>query len=180
MLSSFSVSHTPFVSNLLTADNFERSCQVDWVPQMALMLRNPSANAGDIKDTSSIPGLGRSPGGEHGNPLAWRIPWTEESGRLKSMGSQRVGHKSVSNLAHTHVQWIETISQRYRICGTEFVFTVPGSFLDSSTSRSFSDISSLANLWFPSDRNKNKGFLLCEGRIFLASPLLLLQDLLTW
>ena len=24
--------------------------------------------------------------------LAWRIPWTEESGRLQSMGSQRVGH----------------------------------------------------------------------------------------
>ena len=25
--------------------------------------------------------------------LAWRIPWTEESGGLQSMGSQRVGHK---------------------------------------------------------------------------------------
>ena len=24
--------------------------------------------------------------------LAWKIPWTEESGRLQSMGSQRVGH----------------------------------------------------------------------------------------
>ena len=26
--------------------------------------------------------------------LAWRIPWTEEPGRLQSMGSQRVGHNS--------------------------------------------------------------------------------------
>ena len=26
------------------------------------------------------------------NPLAWEIPWTEEPGRLQSMGSQRVGH----------------------------------------------------------------------------------------
>ena len=26
----------------------------------------------------------------HGYPLAWRIPWTEEPGRLQSMGSQRV------------------------------------------------------------------------------------------
>ena len=92
ILSSLSVSHTPFVSNLLTADNFEQSCQVDWVSQMALMLKNPSANAGDIKDMGSIPGLGRSPGGGHGNPLGWRIPWTEESGRPKSMGSKRVGH----------------------------------------------------------------------------------------
>ena len=28
----------------------------------------------------------------HSNPLAWRIPWTEESGGLQSLGSQRVGH----------------------------------------------------------------------------------------
>ena len=28
----------------------------------------------------------------HSNILAWRIPWTEEPGRLQSMGSQRVGH----------------------------------------------------------------------------------------
>ena len=28
----------------------------------------------------------------HSNTLAWRIPWTQELGRLQSMGSQRVGH----------------------------------------------------------------------------------------
>ena len=28
----------------------------------------------------------------HSRILAWRIPWTEEAGRLQSMGSQRVGH----------------------------------------------------------------------------------------
>ena len=28
----------------------------------------------------------------HSNILAWRIPWTEQTGRLQSMGSQRVGH----------------------------------------------------------------------------------------
>ena len=28
----------------------------------------------------------------HRSILAWRIPWTEEPGRLQSMGSQRVGH----------------------------------------------------------------------------------------
>ena len=28
----------------------------------------------------------------HSNILAWRIPWTEEPGRLQSMGLQRVGH----------------------------------------------------------------------------------------
>ena len=28
----------------------------------------------------------------HSSVFAWRIPWTEEPGRLQSMGSQRVGH----------------------------------------------------------------------------------------
>ena len=28
----------------------------------------------------------------HPSILAWRIPWTEEPGRLQSMGSQRIGH----------------------------------------------------------------------------------------
>ena len=28
----------------------------------------------------------------HSSAIAWKIPWTEELGRLQSMGSQRVGH----------------------------------------------------------------------------------------
>ena len=55
-------------------------------------VKEPTYNTGD---PSSIPGLGRSPGEVNGYPLqnlAWRIPWTEEPGRLQSMGSQRVGH----------------------------------------------------------------------------------------
>ena len=47
------------------------------------------------RDPGSVPGLGRSPAEGNGNPLqyiAWKIPWTEEPGRLQSMGSQRVGH----------------------------------------------------------------------------------------
>ena len=46
-------------------------------------------------DPGLIPRLGRSPGGGNGNHssiLAWRIPCTEEPGRLYSMGSQTVGH----------------------------------------------------------------------------------------
>ena len=59
------------------------------------MLKNLLANTGDARDASSIPGLGRFPGGGNGNPLqysAWKIPWTEEPGRLQSMESQRVRH----------------------------------------------------------------------------------------
>ena len=35
------------------------------------MVKNLPANAGDAGDTDSIPGSGRSPGGEHGNPLQY-------------------------------------------------------------------------------------------------------------
>ena len=35
------------------------------------MVKNPSANAGDIRDTGSNPGLGRSPGGGHSNPFQY-------------------------------------------------------------------------------------------------------------
>ena len=53
--------------------------------QVVLVVKILPANAGDIRDTGSLPGLERAPGGGHGNPLhilAWKIPWTEEPGRL--------------------------------------------------------------------------------------------------
>ena len=37
--------------------------------QVVLVVKNPSATAGDIRDMGSIPEWERSPGGEHGNPL---------------------------------------------------------------------------------------------------------------
>ena len=40
------------------------------------MVKNLSANAGDMRDSSLIPGSGRSPGGGHGNPLQYS--WLEE------------------------------------------------------------------------------------------------------
>ena len=62
---------------------------------MVLAVKNPPANAGDMKDAGSIPGLGRSPGGGHGNPLQYSYlenPMEEEPGGLQSIGSHRIGH----------------------------------------------------------------------------------------
>ena len=59
------------------------------------MVKSLPANAGDTKDVGLIPELGGSPGGGHGNPLQYYclgMPWTEESGGLWSIGSQRVRH----------------------------------------------------------------------------------------
>ena len=82
-----------------------------WASQVAPVVKNLPGNAGDIRDTGSIPGLGRSPGGGNGNPLlysclenlidreAWRVmvhrltkSRSEEPSRLRSIGLQRVGY----------------------------------------------------------------------------------------
>ena len=54
--------------------------------------KEPVCNAGD---PGSIPGSEdplEKGMATNSSILAWRIPWTEEPGRLQSMGSQRVGH----------------------------------------------------------------------------------------
>ena len=59
------------------------------------MVKNLPANAGDIRDTNSIPESGRFPGGGHGNPLQYsclenlmdRRGW-----QAIVHGSQRIGH----------------------------------------------------------------------------------------
>ena len=56
------------------------------------MIRNQPTNAGD-----TVPFLGgedplEKEMGTHPSILAWKIPWTEDPGRLQSMGSHRVGH----------------------------------------------------------------------------------------
>jgi len=42
----------------------------------------------------------------HSSTLAWKIPWTEEPGRLQSMGSPRVGHDGATSLSlFTFMYW---------------------------------------------------------------------------
>ena len=73
---------------------------------MALVVKNPPPNAGDVRDEGLISVLGRSPGKGNGNPLhalekemathssvlAWRIPGAVEPDGLPSVGSHRVRH----------------------------------------------------------------------------------------
>ena len=44
---------------------------MQWASQVVLDVKNLPANAGDTRDMGSVPGLGRSPGGGHGNPLQY-------------------------------------------------------------------------------------------------------------
>ena len=62
---------------------------------MALVVKNLSVNAGDVRDAGLILGW-EDPLEEglatHSSILAWRTPWTEEPDKISSIGLQRVEH----------------------------------------------------------------------------------------
>ena len=64
--------------------------------QVVLVVKNPPANSGDIRDEGLIPGSGRSPGGGHGNPVWYScLENPMDRGALQATvftGSHRVGH----------------------------------------------------------------------------------------
>ena len=56
------------------------------------VVKNLPVSVGDARHSRLVPGSGRSLGAGNGNPLQYsclEIPWTEESGGLQSMGSQK-------------------------------------------------------------------------------------------
>ena len=64
--------------------------------QVALVVKNLPANAGDIRDTGSIPWSGRPPREGNWQPTLVLLPgeslWTKEPGRLLFIRSKRIGH----------------------------------------------------------------------------------------
>ena len=60
------------------------------ISQVAQVVKNPPASAGDVRDSGFDPWVGKIPLEEDmsSSILAWRIPWTEEPGGLQSIGSQ--------------------------------------------------------------------------------------------
>ena len=60
--------------------------------QVALVVKNLSANVGDIRDAGSIPRLGRSPGGEYRQTTAVLLPG-EAHGQRSLAGCSSKGHK---------------------------------------------------------------------------------------
>ena len=76
--------------------DFYTSGELSWAYQVALVVKNLSANAGDVRDVGSTPGLGRSPGLGNGNQLQYSC--LEKSHGQRKLagyspgGSQRGGH----------------------------------------------------------------------------------------
>ena len=79
----------------------------NWASQVALVVKNPSANAGDISGAGSTLGSGRSPGGGHDNPLQYsclgnpmdRGAWRATVHGISKSGTQL---KRLSTHADTH------------------------------------------------------------------------------
>ena len=68
-ISPISVCRVTFLPPLCVYTIRKRDCI--WASQVALVVKNPAASAGDIRDTGSISGSERSPGGGHGSPLQY-------------------------------------------------------------------------------------------------------------
>ena len=56
--------------------------------------KDPSTSAGDLRDPGAIPGLGRSPGGGHGNPLQYSC-LENPHGQRSLVGYRPWGHKEL-------------------------------------------------------------------------------------
>ena len=85
MKCSFMTSKVPGTPpNLKPLFEFPRG--MSWASLVALVVKNPPANAGDIRDAGSLPDQ-EDPLEEgmttHSSILVWRIPWTEEPGGLR-------------------------------------------------------------------------------------------------
>ena len=66
------------------------------------MVKNPAANTGAVKDAGLIPGSGRSPGGEHGNPLRYSCLESPIRERSLAAAVHRVT-KSQTQLKRLHI-----------------------------------------------------------------------------
>ena len=73
---------------------------------MLLAVKNPPANARDVRDTGFFLGLGRSTGGGHGNPLQYSC-LGESHGQRSMLGFSPLGHiesDTTEVTEHTHTQ----------------------------------------------------------------------------
>ena len=72
--------------------------------QVMLVVKNLPVNAGNIKDVGSIPGLGRFPGGGHGNPLQYSC--------LENPTDRGAWRTTVHGVAKSHTQLKQLSTQK--------------------------------------------------------------------
>ena len=89
--------HTPQTISMIQLLQTFSLLSPKWVYQAVLVVRKLPASVGDLRDTSSIPESGRSPGGGHGNPLQYS--WASLVTQL------------VKNLPAVQDTWVQTLGQ---------------------------------------------------------------------
>ena len=96
---------------------YKHLLKVYWASQVAQVVNNPPANAEDIRDSGSIPGLERSPAGGHGGPLQYScLEKPKDRGALvvtvHGVTKRWSGLKQFNTHTHTH-----THTQKYMLPG---------------------------------------------------------------
>ena len=101
-----------FLFNSSTPESFVNILKyfMHWVSQVALVVKNPSASAGDTRDMGLIPGSGRSPGEGNSNPLQYSC--LEDSHEQRSLvGYSLWGRKELDTTEATwHAHFIHELS----------------------------------------------------------------------
>ena len=95
-----------------------------WASQVTLVVKNSPANEGDVRDTGSVPGSGRSPGGGHSNPL--------QCSCLESPMDRGAWGATVHGVAWRRTRLSDGASTAHHFNGAKLVRTDPASQLGSS------------------------------------------------
>ena len=89
------------------------------------MVKNPPASAGDVRDSGSIPGSGRFPGGERGNPLQYSCLDTPvDRGACRAIVHRVTKSRTQLKRLSMHSAKMNVISEQYK----EFVAATTGHF----------------------------------------------------
>ena len=124
--------------------HFYNSIMISGASNVALVAKNPPANAGDVRDTGSIPGLGRSSGGGHGNPVQYSRLENPMDG-----GAWRATVHGVTK-SQTRLKWL---SPHAVISDAEYLFTCLTAISTSSLGKCLLRSSALklmfTSLWSP-------------------------------
>ena len=89
-----------------------------WTSQVVWVVKNTPANAEDIRDVGLIPGSGRSPGGEHGNPLQYSCLENpmDRGARLGTVQRVSKSQTWLSDFTFSVSYWVSQVAQWVKIC----------------------------------------------------------------
>ena len=132
-----------------------------WASQVALVIKNLAANAADVRDEGSVPGLGRSHGGGHGNPVQYSC-----LGNLMDRGAWQAAVQRVAN-SQTQVKQRGMHTRRIQCQAAMSMKLIPGGSFPTLGTRNFNLIKPMAIV---KERKSSVNPLLKLGEMQLPIP----------